>query len=166
MGNGEALFLHGQFRMDNFDQFQDTQTEFADNIEILRGVFINRMVRVFPERDIQMPMHNLYGPMLAHGPAEKRNVRFQTADKVAIFYRHASVLPLQRLLFHASAFETGPFGASRHPVDIFRLIVFPDLFSPVSLFRRPFVSSRFPDFFQEIAVLKTLPRYISAESAS
>ena len=103
MGNGEALFLHGQFRMDNFDQFQDTQTEFADNIEILRGVFINRMVCVFPERDIQMPTHGLHGPMLAHGPAEKRNVRFQTADKVAIFYRHASVLPLQRLLFHANA---------------------------------------------------------------
>ena len=101
MGNGEALFLHRQFGMDDFDQFQNAQAELSDDIQVLRRVFVNRMVRVLPECDIQTPRQDLYGPMLARGPAEKRNVR--------------------------------------------------DFLLAMSLFRRPFVSARFPDFFRKSA---------------
>ena len=63
--------------MNDFDQFQDAQTKLPDNIQVLSGVFINGMVGAFPECNVQMPMHDFYEPMLAHGPAEQRNVRFQ-----------------------------------------------------------------------------------------
>ena len=112
MGNSEALFLHRKSGMEDFDQFQNAQTEFADNIQVLGGVFINGMVGILPECNVQMPMHNLYGPMLAHSPTKKSNVFFQAADKVTVFYGHASVLPLRRFLFHANAFEVSPFGAN------------------------------------------------------
>ena len=82
MGDGEALFLHGKSGMDDFDQFQDAQTEFSDNVQVLSGVFINGMVGVFSKCNVQMPMHDFHRPMLAHGPAKEFNILFQTADKV------------------------------------------------------------------------------------
>ena len=86
MGDGEALFLHGKSGMDDFDQFQDAQTKLSDNVQVLSGIFINGMVGVFPECNVQMPMHDFYGPMLARSPAEKRNVRFQTADEEEMLF--------------------------------------------------------------------------------
>lgn len=66
--------------------FQDTQTPFSYDVQILGFYFICGSVFIFTECHIQMPMHTFYAPVPSYCPTCQFNVFFCAAYEISVFF--------------------------------------------------------------------------------